>query len=213
MLPRPEVDPVRLLRLLHPDGLVGGVDFAASLPVDPGSLDPDQRRRVFFETRREATRTCLCKLLAAAGIAADDVPSAPEGFRLWPAGRVGSVSHKRTVVVAAIAEAQTHRGLGIDLEFADSADLSSVPGLIAVGEFPRAGLSTSEALHLAFSAKEAVFKAVFPTTRAAMSFDEVQLAWREGPSLTAEARASGIDLEVAAAVSVPWIVTAAVWRR
>ncbi len=208
----PEIEPLRLLRgLVTPGTVIAGLDFLSALPADPSVLAPDERRSVFCAAQREASDLAVAAALAEFGIVRALVPSSPEGFRLWPEGLVGSVTHKGTSVLVAVSPSTTHLGIGIDLEIDDGADLSVLPGLAANDELPGFAATTSQALHLVFSAKEAVFKAVYPRRRSPLAFDDVRVRWSERDDRHGLALVGDDALEVRV-VANRWVVALATWR-
>lgn len=84
---------------------------------------------------------------------------------LWPEGWVGSITHARDAAAVIIAQESRVSALGIDLEHWLSdrlaedirASIVSHEELLALAAWP-----LFEALTLAFSAKESVFKALYP---------------------------------------------------
>ena len=95
---------------------------------------------------------------------------------MWPNGFVGSLTHKGTAVLGALAAKSVLRALGIDIEFIDSSKLGSIEKNIAWEGLPP-GTDQSQGVLLALSAKEAVFKAQYPLTGKLLSFSDVALEW------------------------------------
>jgi enterobactin synthetase component D len=93
---------------------------------------------------------------------------APSGAAQWPEGLVGSITHTEGFVSAAAAHGRDALGLGIDSERFMSARLTAdVSHLVAtsaeLSEVTAAvGLNPCEGLTLAFSAKESIFKCLYP---------------------------------------------------
>ncbi|GAA0724684.1 4'-phosphopantetheinyl transferase family protein [Dokdonella soli] len=106
---------------------------------------------------------------------------------LWPEGWVGSITHTDSVAITCIADAGQVGLLGVDLErwLCDqvaeeiSATLiCSSEDRVLQGAWPRA-----RALTLAFSAKESLFKAIYPVVGYYFNFDcveIVELDWAGG---------------------------------
>jgi 4'-phosphopantetheinyl transferase EntD len=95
---------------------------------------------------------------------------------------VGSISHGASLAVAAVARQCTHAGIGIDVEpivdaqtYADVAgDVASMQELAVLRT--ALGALTNEALWtLVFSAKESVYKCLFPQTLRFMEFEDLRL--------------------------------------
>ena len=105
-----------------------------------------------------------------------------DGSPIWPSRMVGSISHGAGLAVAAVARQCTHAGIGIDVEpIVDARTYADVAGDVASMQ-ERAvlrtalGVLTDEALWtLVFSAKESVYKCLFPQTLRFMDFEELRL--------------------------------------
>lgn len=79
----------------------------------------------------------------------------------WPSGILGSVSHTKSICIAAITKSRQYSGLGIDVEVEDvEPDLE--PFIVAQGEsglFP-GHISHSATLRVIFCCKETIFKSL-----------------------------------------------------
>ncbi len=104
----------------------------------------------------------------------------------WPAGFEGSISHSllqgRGMALCAVRPGQA--GMGLDLEgwLAEGQASELWPGIASGEEWarlaaaaPAVGLSRGEALTLIFSAKESLFKALYP--RVGRYFDFLDARW------------------------------------
>ena len=91
----------------------------------------------------------------------------------WPAGIVGSISHCEDICAVAVAQDRQLSGLGIDLERIGRID-GSIASTICT---PEELNETSEPGRLSalFSAKESIFKALFPSTRHFLDFRDVSV--------------------------------------
>ncbi len=84
---------------------------------------------------------------------------------------MGSISHTATLATAAVALLSDARGLGVDVEPVMSREAADdVARLVAAHDETRrvaqaAKLDPLETLTLVFSAKESLFKALYPSTR------------------------------------------------
>jgi 4'-phosphopantetheinyl transferase EntD len=177
---------------------------AVSLPAEDapdgaGGLHPDETayarglppaRRVTFVGGRLALRAALADL----GVAATaPITVGARGAPALPPGVAGSISHKTAVAVALAARAQgTDAGvtLGIDVELAARAPRPGVARrVLGDGELRRLeALDPAErgvALLVAFSAKEALYKALDPWVARRVSFQEVAIARDAAGGLTA----------------------------
>ena len=99
---------------------------------------------------------------------------------IWPDGVVGSITHTGDFAAAAVARAADIAGLGIDSEqIIDPAAARDIADICMVDEamlFKAAhGRSFCEFCTFVFSAKEAVFKCLFPLTRKFLEFSDVRI--------------------------------------
>lgn len=122
-------------------------------------------------------RTCARRALAQLGAKPGPILSGAHREALWPAGVTGSITHCSGYRAAAVAWQKNILGLGIDAE----TDSALPPGLlehIAV-ESERAWLSLQSGPEpwdrVLFSAKESVYKALFPLTGRWLDFTDIQV--------------------------------------
>lgn len=133
------------------------------------------RRQHEFATGRVLAR----ELLARFGHDPLPVLRAEDRIPLWPEGIVGSISHAGHVCLAAVAEARTCGGVGIDLEPDEAVD-SDIERVVCRDEEHAWVAAAGEAergrrCRVVFSVKEAVYKAFYPRTRTFWSFQDVRV--------------------------------------
>ena len=150
-----------------------------------------------------AGRACARRAMRALGL--PDAPLLPDETRapVWPAGVVGSITHCAGYCAAAAAKARDLAALGIDAEAHGSFPHDVARRVAAAAEiasFARFVASPDIAACAVFSAKESLYKAVFPLSRTFLDFDEVMVV-AEGPG-----RFSAICLNVAVAPLVAQVV-------
>lgn len=137
--------------------------FAARLPAALREAVP-RRRNEFL-----AGRYCAARALARAGCMDTAWPArCDDGLPAWPAGWLGSISHTTDGTLAAVARCTSCAALGVDIERILSAEQAeAVRSQVAMpGELERlTGLTPVQALTLLFSAKEALYKALYPQVR------------------------------------------------
>ncbi|MFN5996346.1 MAG: 4'-phosphopantetheinyl transferase [Paracoccaceae bacterium] len=179
--------PSRLTRIetalaaLFPTGVaVAACDLTSA---DPGALWPDERdavagavphRLAEFAAGRQAARQAL----AALGHPESALPMGPDRAPLWPDGISGSIAHAAGMAVAVVRSGPP---LGVDLE--EDAPLS--PDLWPVILTPEEQRDlppgeTGRQVRQVFAAKEAIFKAQDPATRAMFGFDAVAVTLANG---------------------------------
>jgi 4'-phosphopantetheinyl transferase EntD len=132
------------------------------------------RQREFAAGRAGARR-----LLGRLGLPDATIAASAERDPIWPPGFLGSISHTRDTCVVAVARRGAVRGLGVDIE----ADLPiegelwpmicTGPEIRWLGSLPFE--ARGRAVRVVFSAKEAIYKCIFPLLRRMIGFDEVSL--------------------------------------
>lgn len=129
--------------------------------------------------RREFIHGRSCARLALAGLGYQDchVPSSSERAPVWPNGVVGSISHCDDAAAAAAAHGVDVDGIGLDLERCDELDRDLLPMICRTEELARIEGSDIELMlaKLIFSAKESVFKCIWPTVRRFVDFPDVEI--------------------------------------
>ena len=147
-------------------------------PIEEQALGPHavEGRRAMFALGRAAAREALGALGAVDAVA---IPRGSSGEPVWPEGIVGSISHSREVAVAVVARRGDYVGLGVDIEDLGRGPSPRVARLVCrPSEMewvdPEAG---TQRLALLFSAKEAVFKALYPIEGVWLGFADAELTW------------------------------------
>ena len=173
------------------DALIGDLFDAdvwtASCPVtdDASDLHPDEHAlvlRAVDQRRREfaAGRRCARVLLAQLGHPGLPLLRNEDRSPRWPAGLVGSISHCKSLGVAAVARRATHASLGIDVE-PDAAlqpriwEKICTPAEIEQLLGPAPAAERGRIARLVFSAKEATYKSVHPLYGRVFGFQSVEL--------------------------------------
>jgi len=102
------------------------------------------------------------------------------GEPIWPHGISGSITHCYPWSVAVATRSSGCLSLGIDLESMQrirKIDVGSVICRKNEREWIGAGSDSDKRLCMIFSAKEAVYKSLFPSYRRYIDFQEVELSW------------------------------------
>jgi len=127
-------------------------------------------RQAEFAGGRMAARTAL----AAMGIAGATIGVGDDRAPIWPAGIVGTITHKAAFAAAAVATRTSYAGLGIDSEVLGRVTPALWSVIVSDEEQPALrGLAPDEQnlrATLLFAAKEAYFKAQYPGTRRLLGF-------------------------------------------
>ncbi|RBP18242.1 enterobactin synthetase component D [Roseiarcus fermentans] len=137
------------------------------------------KRRTHFLAGRVCAREAIARISggwAPAIALAQDADGCP----VWPAGLVGSISHTEAFATAAVARSGEARGIGVDAEPVMSRKAAAdLTGFVAsedeILRAARAGLDGLESLTLVFSAKESLFKALFPAYRRRFDYLDCEL--------------------------------------
>lgn len=121
----------------------------------------------------EEGRACAAEALAALGAASTVVGTQEDRAPAWPEGFVGSLTHTHAFVAAAVARANDVRGLGIDAEQTMSAETIAEVAEEIASERERQLIGGEPAAFTAlFSAKESLFKCVYPLERVWFDFED-----------------------------------------
>src|SRR5262245_38045035 len=154
------------------------------------------RRRREFATVRYCARQALRRIGTTPAPILPDADGAP----LWPAGVVGSMTHCLGFRAAVVARSDRLRGIGIDAE--PHAPLPDAARDLVVRAEERTRLRTlaegDPGLHwdrVLFCAKEAVYKAWFPSTRRWLDFADVSVTLHPEGTFRARVRAVREDIE------------------
>jgi 4'-phosphopantetheinyl transferase EntD len=143
----------------------------------------------------------------------------PGGEPLWPEDVVGAISHAGDIAVAIVGWRRDYAGLGIDIEQLARAPSARAARLIcrpAEMDWVDNG-ADSQRLAMLFSAKEAVFKALFPIEHVWLGFGDAELTWqpdRHGFEArliksAGEKYPIGFCLEVPCTLTAAWVLSTA----
>lgn len=166
---------------LPPGGVLVCVPVGTDLPDD---LPPDirktaPRRQRTFAAGRAAGRRAL-QMAGFTGQA--PMPPADDQLPEWPLGWHGSISHTDDIAAALVAPTGPQGALllGLDIERIVSPEIAAeiAPGVMPEAPIGRSGLPAGEEVTRAFSAKEALYKALYPQTRAFRDFDAARVVWQ-----------------------------------
>ncbi len=130
----------------------------------------DKRRREFAAGRRAARAALAC--LGQGSVA---LPARPSRAPVWPPGYVGSISHCADLCLALAARKGALRSLGCDVELRSPLSAPVVAAITSAAERDWLDAQSQfEPVHL-FSAKEAVYKALFVLTGKVIGFHDLQI--------------------------------------
>ena len=146
------------------------------VPAELGGATP--ARRVQFLAGRFCAMEALRRLDPHGPRAT--VGRSERGAPVWPSGVVGSITHTDGFVSAAVARADEVRSLGIDSEgIVTREQAQSVSTHVSwpseLAHARQAGLDRLQSLTLVFSAKEAIFKCLYPLIGAMFYYHDVRM--------------------------------------
>ena len=156
-----------------------------------------RRMRPQREAEFRAGRTCAREALSKIGI--DGWPLLPAATRepQWPADVVGSITHAGEYCAAAVARGHHCARIGIDVEATGRVGDELAPAVCSRSELSALDKSEpcgrAELLTLIFSAKESVFKAIFPRQRLFLEFNDVAIEFGRNGTFRAHARAPELE--------------------
>ena len=133
-----------------------------------------RRQREFL-----AGRACAHAALAAIGCDVEVIGVGPYREPLWPEGVVGSIAHGGDWAGAVVALAGDTAGVGLDIEPLDPPLTPDVERLVLT-EAERQRLPADQhqaavSAKVVFTAKECVYKALFPSTGWRLEFSDVEI--------------------------------------
>lgn len=143
-----------------------------------------------------AGRRCACEALRALApdLAAVEIGVGIQREPLFPAGFVGTITHADGIAAAAVASTTRATGIGLDIERWGLVDegIGVSDQILVRGEAERlqaqTGWSRSRVATFAFSAKEALYKCLFPTVQAYFDFQDAEVTEIDTATLRFETR-------------------------
>ena len=176
-----------LLATLLPDAVAAVEAFGDPPEVQ---LFPEEAAAVagaVHKRKREFTGARACARAALARIGQPAAPLVPglHGAPGWTGDVVGSMTHCENYCAAAVARSRDVIGLGVDAEPAGALPAGVLEAVALPGEVSDVMRWSASAPdvpwdRLLFSAKESVYKTVFPVTRMRLDFHEARLCFHRG---------------------------------
>jgi enterobactin synthetase component D len=146
----------------------------ATIALPAALADAFPERRAEFLAGRHSAREAL-RVLAPEHAAAD-IAIGPRGEPIWPRGIVGSITHAHGFAAAALARTSDARGVGLDVEdiIPDEKASRLLKYIVARDELDAlaraTGWGTARLVTVVISAKETLFKALFPMVKRMFDF-------------------------------------------
>lgn len=162
-------------------------DFARLGISMPESITRSVRKRqAEFLAGRFAAARALAELLPGwqgrqGGEGETDIPIGSHRHPIWPEGIAGSISHGAGGVVCALSHVRHNEYLGVDIEarLTENTCAEVRDTVLTASELSLlmgAGLDLATAVTLAFSAKESLFKALFPKVGEYFGFEVARVS-------------------------------------
>ncbi len=135
-----------------------------------------EKRQREFATARVIAR----QLLTEFGVYRYPLLNDDDRVPIWPTDLLGSISHcKECCLVAVLRKNNGAINIGVDIEPDDPIDADLWPAFATEHELrwikSQNKSNSSRLAHLLFSAKEAVYKCLFPITRKFLEFHDVEI--------------------------------------
>lgn len=170
---------------------IGKPAFSTALHVEAYATDLEkvcEKRRAEFLSGRSCAHAALMSLDHRFHQISRIAPKADRSPE-WPDGVIGSISHSSRRALSAVCEARHLRGIGIDVEtLLTSKECSEVEALVMTSDEARCleSLPWQERVTTVFSAKESLYKALYPLTGVFLEFSDVVVRWGNSTRLVLE---------------------------
>ncbi len=155
--------------------LVGTNDFTRQgdlFPVEEEYIDNAlAKRKLEFQSGRK----CARKALQFFNVDPCPIPAGASREPIWPRGYVGSITHCEGFYAAAVARAATYRSLGIDAERNRNIPPEIRDLILTDKEKSWYCFPTDKTNIIIFSAKESIFKCLYPLVNHYIDFLEIDL--------------------------------------
>jgi len=145
-----------------------------------------KKRQAEYVAGRYLAKRCL----SALGGTEADVGISQHRAPLWPKGMIGSISHSSNKAICVVKQCDLpEQGIGIDIEQCLTDSIATSIKKTIINEAEQALLikqdtDFSTGLTLVFSAKESLFKALYPQVRAYFDFLDAEVIAIERDNLT-----------------------------
>ncbi|CAM4265749.1 4'-phosphopantetheinyl transferase family protein [Pseudoalteromonas byunsanensis] len=127
-----------------------------------------------------AGRICAKQALAKISVTGFEIDSGEDRAPVWPEGIIGSISHTQGIAMAMVTNSNSLRGLGIDIETLmpneqEQRLQAQILHPFEAEAFKALGQHLSSPLTVVFSAKESIYKALYPSVKRFFGFDAAKL--------------------------------------
>lgn len=132
-----------------------------------------KRRREFA-----AGRAFARDALNALGVGVTALPRRADGRAGWPPGAIGTISHTSQWCAAVVSKQSAALGLGVDIEELGRMSHGAARQVLSKGELEaceRSPLGREAGWTVRFSAKESIYKCLYPLVMRYIGFDEATI--------------------------------------
>ena len=143
---------------------------------------PERIKKAVHKRQAEylAGRLCATQALIALNFENPIVHTADDRVPIWPAGTFGSITHTKGIAAAIAGLQDRATGVGIDVEklMKDSQETKLQTHILRDDEstqFHELGKQVTHPLSVIFSAKESIYKALYPFVKKYFGFDKAKL--------------------------------------
>ncbi len=153
----------------------------------PGEARSIPARQSAMRRASGAARWIAHGLLADFGFNDFAILRTPSGAPAWPDGITGSLAHDDEMAVAAVGPVSEIGSLGVDVEPAQPLP-DDIFALVATHADVTDAVDRHLAGRILFSAKEAVYKAVYPLDRRILGYEDITVDLDAGHATTTTGR-------------------------
>jgi len=143
---------------------------------------PERIKKAVHKRQAEylAGRLCAAQALTALNFENPIVHTADDRVPIWPTGTFGSITHTKGIAAAIAGMQERATGVGIDVEklMKDSQETKLQTHILRDDEktqFHELGKQVTHPLSVIFSAKESIYKALYPFVKKYFGFDKAKL--------------------------------------
>ena len=143
---------------------------------------PERIKKAVHKRQAEylAGRICATQALTALNFDNPIIHTADDRVPIWPAGTFGSITHTKGIAAAIAGIKHGSTGVGIDVEklMKDSQETKLQTHILRDDEnmqFHEFGKQVTHPLSVIFSAKESIYKALYPFVKKYFGFDKARL--------------------------------------
>ncbi|MFY8298141.1 4'-phosphopantetheinyl transferase family protein [Pseudoalteromonas sp. SS15] len=143
---------------------------------------PERIKKAVYKRQAEylAGRLCAAQALKALNFEKPIVHTSDDRVPIWPAGTFGSITHTKGIAAAIAGLQDRATSVGIDVEklMKDSQETKLQTHILRDDEktqFHELGKQVTHPLSVIFSAKESIYKALYPFVKKYFGFDKAKL--------------------------------------